>query len=79
MKYVPELRYKEQEAFHADRKIVTGIVNEEKNIYDRILQPAHQYFEILVKQYMAMYPRGGMLLDYGCGTGSQTLKLLEDQ
>ena len=75
MNYVPGLNYKKQEELHADNKIVKGDVNKGKNIFDKMLHPAHQHFETLVKQYLAKNPRG-TLLDYGCGTGSRTLKLL---
>ncbi len=67
--------YKEEEAAQADKKAISAKNGSSNNIYDLLLQSAHLHFEKLVRDYISVNPTG-VMLDFGCGTGSRTLHLI---
>jgi len=71
----PSVSYKEQEAAQADKKAISENNDNSNNIYDLLLQSAHLHFEKLVRDYVSVCPTG-VMLDFGCGTGSRTLHLI---
>ena len=71
----PSVSYKEQEAAQADKKAISANNGSSNNIYDLLLQSAHLHFEKLVRDYVSVNPTG-VMLDFGCGTGSRTIHLI---
>ena len=67
--------YKEEEAAQADKKALSANNDSSNNIYDLLLQSAHLHFEKLVRDYISANPTG-VMLDFGCGTGSRTVHLI---
>jgi len=67
--------YKEEEAAQADKKALSANNDSSNNIYDLLLQSAHLHFEKLVRDYISVNPTG-IMLDFGCGTGSRTVHLI---
>ena len=66
--------YKEEEAAQADKKALSVNNDSSNNIYDLLLQSAHLHFEKLVLEYVSVH-QTGVMLDFGCGTGSRTVHL----
>jgi len=71
----PSVGYKEEEAAQADKKAISANNGSSNNIYDLLLQSAHLHFEKLVCNYVSVNPTG-VMLDFGCGTGSRTVHLI---
>ena len=67
--------YKQQEEAQADKKAISANNGNSNNIYDLLLQSAHLHFEKLVRDYISANPTG-VMLDFGCGTGSRTVHLI---
>ena len=67
--------YKEEEAAQADKKALSANNDSSNNIYDLLLQSAHLHFEKLIRDYISANPTG-VMLDFGCGTGSRTVHLI---
>jgi len=71
----PSLDYKKKEAAQADMKAISANNGSFNNIYDLLLQSAHLHFEKLVRDNVSVNPTG-VMLDFGCGTGSRTVHLI---
>jgi ubiquinone/menaquinone biosynthesis C-methylase UbiE len=71
----PSVGYKKEEAAQADKKAISANNGSSNNIYDLLLQSAHLHFEKLVRDNVSVNPTG-VMLDFGCGTGSRTVHLI---
>ena len=71
----PSVGYKKEEAAQADKKAISANNGSSNNIYDLLLQSAHLCFEKLVRDNVSVNP-SGVMLDFGCGTGSRTVHLI---
>ena len=70
----PSVDYKKKEAAQADKKAISANNGSSNNIYDLLLESAHLHFEKLVLEYVSVH-QTGVMLDFGCGTGSRTVHL----
>jgi len=71
----PSVGYKEEEAAQTNKKAISANNGSSNNIYDLLLQSAHLHFENLVRDFVSINPTG-VMLDFGCGTGSRTIHLI---
>jgi len=78
---MPDKKFLEKQ--HYDRKALdrpynTGSDAGNTNLADEALYAAHRYFDQVVKVVISTKQQG-LILDYGCGTGSRTMSYASDQ